>query len=138
MFKAGVAVAMHDLQQLRDLELTMDCPGSSHKFPFSTITSTALRKIIFSATNINHWWVVARRAEDWALLDNQLCGLVNRLRVMGYRHALEAELQFIHVEGNPEACDFTKFLPEFREKGVVTIIDTAHGGRVLHSSIHDR
>ena len=36
-----------------------------------------------------------------------------------------------------KAC-FAMFLPEFREKGLVTIVDAVHGGRVLHSFTHSR
>ena len=41
------------------------------------------------------------------------------------------------MENDPGEYDFIGFLPEFREKGVVTIIDAVHGNRLLHSSVHD-
>ena len=116
----------------------MDFPGSFHKVPLSSITSTELRKIIFSATNANHYWILSRRAEDWGLVDKQMCELVNQLSAMGYRRTLEAELRFINPTGNLEINDYTRFLPGFREKGVVTVVDVARGNRILHCSAHGR
>ena len=75
--------------------------------------------------------------EEWTLLDEELCGLVDRLRATGYRHILEAELRLTKIEDDPGAWDFTKFLPKFREKGAVTVVDAAHGDRLLHSSARD-
>ena len=117
----------------------MGCPSSSHEVPLSSITSTKLRKIIFSEANDNFWRIVGRPADsDWTLVDNQLCELVDRLRAMGYRHTLEAELRFLNMIGNPEIRDFNTFLPKFGEKGVVTVINTIQGRRFLHSSTRDR
>jgi hypothetical protein len=42
------------------------------------------------------------------------------------------------MEDDPGEYDFTEFLPEFREKGIVTIIDAVHGNRVLHPSTLSR
>ena len=64
---------------------------------------------------------------DWALItqdmqqaptDKQMCELVDRLRGMGYRHTLETELRLAKFGGG---YGFTTFLPEFREKGIMTI-----------------
>ena len=57
---------------------------------------------------------------------------------MRYHRTLEVELQFINVNGNPEKLDYATFLPESREKEVVTVVDVVHDDRVLHSSPHDR
>ena len=61
--------------------------------------------------------------EGWTLIDKQLCGLVDRLRAAGYRHTLEAELRLTGIRDDPGKYYFTEFLPEFREKGLVTITD---------------
>lgn len=82
------------------------------------------------------WAVIEIRMEDWALVDKQLCGLVDRLRAMGYRRTLEVELQFVEIGGDPWEYDFTMIFSEFREKGVVIIVDTNDGDRVLYSSAH--
>ena len=65
--------------------------------------------------------------------DDHLCELVDRLRRIGYRHTLEAKLLFELAEDDVSGIDFTAFLPRFREKGVVTIVDDARD-RILHSS----
>ena len=73
----------------------------------------------------------------WGPIDEQLCGLVDRLNVMGYHHTLEAEVRLTAIDGDYEEYDFTKFLPKFREKGVVTVIDAARD-RIFHSSPRNR
>ena len=65
--------------------------------------------------------------------DDQLCELVDRLRRTGHRHTLEAKLRFECTEDDVGVVDFTAFLPRFREKGVVVIVDDACD-RILHSS----
>ena len=68
------------------------------------------------------------------MIDKELCRLVDRLRATGYRHTLEVELRLTKIGHDVRKCVFTKFLPEFREKGIVTIVGGEHGDRVLHSS----
>ena len=72
--------------------------------------------------------------EEWALIDIHICELVDRLRATGYRHVLEVELRLTET-GDPGEYDFTEFLPKFREKGVVIVVDAVHGDRMLHPSI---
>ena len=67
-------------------------------------------------------------------MDEQLCEVVDRLRAMGHRHTLEVQLRFARVEDDSSNNDFTKILPRFEEKGVVTIIDRACGDLVYRSS----
>lgn len=127
-------MTIQNFQQLQELELVVTWPSSPHKV-FSSIASIELRKVIFPVRYINDWEIFAQQTEAGVLVDEQLCGLVDRLRAMGYRHTLEAELRLIEIGDDPEMYDFTIFLPGFREKGVVTIIDVAHGERLLHSSV---
>ena len=109
------------------------CPLHGALLP--SITSVELRKITFRVGCVDDWARVARYTEDWGLVDRQLCELVNRLRATGYGHTLEAELRLMAVEGDDESgkYDFTKFLPKFRERGDVAIVD--HADRVLHRSV---
>jgi len=100
----------------------------------SSITSTELRKITFPVSYTHGWNLFSRGMEVWASTDKLLCGLVARLGRAGYRHTLEVELRLMETEVDFSEHDFTKFLPEFREKGVVTITDAVHGDLVLHSS----
>ena len=60
-----------------------------------------------------------------APVDDQLCELVDRLRRMGHRHTLEAKLRFKFTGVDVSGIDFTAFLPRFRRKGIVTILDDA-------------
>ena len=106
---------------------------------FSSIT-TELRKVSFPAWYSDTAKILAEQKGDWALIDKQLCGLVDRLRAAGYCHTLEAKLRLMGIGDDPGRYDpgehdFAKFLPKFREKGVVTVVDTDHGDRLLHSSI---
>ena len=61
------------------------------------------------------------------------CELVDRLRRMGHRHTLEAKLHFGFPEDGVSRFDLAAFLPRFREKGTVTIVDDTCN-RILHSS----
>ena len=72
------------------------------------------------------------------MIDKQLCGLVDRLRAVGYRHTLEVELRLMAIVDDSGECEFANFLPNFREKGNVTIVDTVYGYRILHFSKHSR
>ena len=129
-------MTIRDFQQLRELELDLTW-SVPHKVFFSSITSTKLRKVSFPALYIHAAKILAEQNGGWASIDEQLCGLVDRLRAAGYCRTLVAELQLMWIEDrDPGEHDFTAFLPKFREKGVVTVVDTDNGNR-LHSSAHD-
>ena len=68
------------------------------------------------------------------LLDQQLCKLVDRLCAMEYRFTLEAEFQLTNIGDDSREYDFTLFLPEFSEKGIMIIVDADDGDRVLYST----
>lgn len=72
---------------------------------------------------VNYFGTFVHQITAWTPIDKELCGVVDRLGVVGYRHTLEAELRVYKVEGDQGEYDFTKLLPEFSEKGVVTIVD---------------
>ena len=95
----------------------------------SSITSTELRRVIFF---VEDWRI--RQIAEWARIDQSLCRLVDRLRAIGYCFALEAEFRLVDIGDYSGKYDFTQFLPEFSEKGIVIFIDAARGGRVLYSS----
>lgn len=66
----------------------------------------------------------AQGMEVWPPLDKLLCELVARLGKAGYHHTLEVELRPTEVGSRSPRqweIDLTRVLPEFREKGVVTI-----------------
>ena len=111
----------------------MDWENPCHKPLLSSITSIELRKVTLLASYMGGSGTSAPEVEMWSSIDEQLSTLVDRLRTMGYRCALEAELRLRDIGGDPGEY-FTKTLPRFREKGIVTVIDAANGGWVLHSS----
>ena len=113
-------------------------PRSTPEILISSINSTEFRKVIILTGKAQDWRYFLRRMGLWAWIDKQLSKLVDRLRAMGHSHTLEAELRFTQLKGDLSEYDFTKFLPQFREKGVLTVTDAAHGGSVVHSSIYDR
>ena len=80
------------------------------------------------------WRISKPEMEAWALIDQHLCRLVDRLRATGYCFTLEAELRLTDIGDDPGKYDFTLFLPEFSEKGIVIIVDAVHGNRVLYST----
>ena len=127
-----------NFQQLRELELKVAQPTSPYAALLSSIISTELRKIFFVVCYTHTWRTFAQRMEGWVSVDKELCELVDRLRARGYHRTLVVELQLMTFGDDPGKYDFTRFLPEFREKGIVAIVDTAHGDRVLHSSARNR
>jgi len=118
--------------------MIVDFQCSYHEVLLPSITSTELRKIVIlprgGTCSYMLFWGQLRL---WASVDKQLCEVVDRLRAMGHPYMLEVELWFTQVEGDPGEIDFTKVLPEFREKGVVTVIDGACGGLTYRSSTHN-
>ena len=118
-------MTIRDFRRLRELSLVVIWPESPNDaLLLSSITSTELRKVIFLVPYLYNWVGFTQHMGQWAFVDEQLCRLVDRLRTTGYHHTLEVELR---LEGDPSEYDFTKVLPGFREKGVLTVIDAVYG-----------
>ena len=109
-------------------------PTSSHSAPILSITSTELRKVVFRVRYVLNRATLADGTEKWTSVDEQLCGLVDKLRARGYHHILEVELEFSKIVCHPGKHDPTHLLPEFRRKGIVTVIDGSSGDR-FHAPI---
>ena len=105
----------------------MDWSTLTHQNLFSAITSTQLRKLVFSTgltfNNLNMHDVFPRGPDKDALVDENLCQLVDRLDRMGCSHTLEVEFRHSGCGDVHRSHDLTKFLPRFRHKGVVTVTD---------------
>ena len=97
--------------------------------------STEPRKVTLPARNMDDSGLFTQEVGAWALSDKQLCGLVDRLRVMGYRRTLEVEFRFMTIGDGTGERGFTRFLPKFREKEATVITDTPDHDRIIHSSI---
>ena len=91
----------------------------------SSINSTNLRKLVFALPDIyrtrNSLW----DSRGWISFDNMICGLVDRLRMSGYRHTLELELQIAYLKLGKQRHE--RFLPKFKEKGLVRIVEVLSG-----------
>ena len=114
------------------LELAEASPSSAYQTLLSSITSTELQKIIFQVSHIDYRQRFGTKLEGWVPIDEQLCQVVDQLRTKGYNRTLVVELRLGKVGSDIEKYCFAKFLPKFREKGVVTIV--ANGDQILHSS----
>ena len=102
--------------------------NSAHESLLPSITSTELRKLVFSLSSI--WNVFPEEDTLWASIDNHLCELVARLGRTGHNHVLEVELRPAqYVDG----LDLTLFFPKFMELGVVNITDPVHDDWSLFS-----
>ena len=110
---------LRDFRQLQELELGVTW-SAPHQTLLSSVTSMEFQKVILSAQYYRNWGVFGRRRGDWVLIDGQLCGLVDRLHAVGCRRTLQVELQIEAID-DPGECDFTVFLPRFKEKGVVSV-----------------
>lgn len=98
----------------------MGLPHSLRMIPLSSITSIELQKITLRVMYVLDGGALPREidAERWALIDEQLCGLVGRLSTMGYCGTLGVELRLMNVGDDPERCDSTQFVPGFRRVGL--------------------
>jgi len=133
-----VEIRIGHFLQLEELELT-GVPGSVHELILSSITSTNLRKITFLVELGGGWRTLAERVGEWTSADGSLSEVVARLGRKGYYHVLEVELRLTKTEDDPGKYEFARFLPRFREKGIVTIVDAVHDNQVLHlSTTHER
>lgn len=131
--QGGVIPTVFNFRQLRELELGGDWPKVTHTVLLSSITSIELRRLIFPSKYLGDPEIFAQQMVEWNPIDEELCGLVGRLRATGYRYNLEVELRLTTTGNDLGKYDFTKFLPKFRERGVVTV---AYYNHLLHSSVH--
>ena len=118
--------------------MTVCSQSSAYRFFLSSIASTELRKIIFLVGDSDHWLNIPSEMKRWASIDEQMCGLVDRLRAMGYCHTLEAEVRLRPEVGDALTIEkISRLLPKFREKGIVSVVDIVHPDRIFHSSVRN-
>ena len=114
--QAGATPAISNFRQLQELQLVVISPSSTYTALLSSITSIELRKIIIFTRSGD----LSTEVGEWDPIDEQLCGVVDRLHSMGYNHTLEVELHPMVIGNDTGEYSFAGFLPKFREKGVVT------------------
>ena len=92
----------------------------------SSITSTNLSKILFSshsqATTLNAFLSLSH----WTEFDDCISALADKLRKLGNQRTLEVEFRFVLVASD-QSKDLKGFLPKFRERGRVRIVDLSDG-----------
>ena len=119
-------------RELRELELYTARPTQVVESLITSITSTNLQKIVFSAQALPKWLADSDVARSRNVIDDSLCQLVDRLRRSGYERTLEVEFQTWELAEWEARSDF-ELLPKFREKGRVGITRTSVW-RAAHSS----
>ncbi|KAF9645177.1 hypothetical protein BDM02DRAFT_3120599 [Thelephora ganbajun] len=116
-FYAESTPSLSRCSELRQLEIDTAFPQEQEQILISSIASTNFRKLVFSRLQPNFL-----KNPCWMPFDDMICELVDRLQVSGYEHTLELELQADSVELGGE-----DFLPKFKEKGLVRIIEVSSG-----------
>ena len=51
----------------------------------------------------------AWQMEAWVLIGRDLCGLVDQLHTVGYRHTLEVDLRLMKIGSEPGEYGFARF-----------------------------
>lgn len=120
------APRLRRFKRLQGLQLTL--PDSDSQVLSST-TSGEFRGVAILAGKIG-----VPHGYSWVLWLMTSCEPVVRLRRMGHRHALDAKLRFRFAEDGVSGINFTAFLPQSGERGIVTIADGSCD-RILRSSI---
>lgn len=121
----GDPLTLKRCAELGRLEVLTILPGEAERAVISSITSINLRTIAFpSDTHGFSSHVLVDRPHYWNHLDNTACGLVNKLRALGYEHTLELEFQLESVD---PTLYLGGFLRNFREKGRVRVVNTSSG-----------
>lgn len=87
----------------------------------TSITSTKLQRIVFSARGLAERLAGSDLAGSCNVIDNCLCQLVDRLRKSGFNRTLGVEFQAWGPAEWELGSDFKRLLPKFGEKGRVRI-----------------
>ena len=72
-------------------------------------------------------WDSPLRDPRWQHVDDLLYDLVNRLRLLGYQHTLEVEVRVVEFMSLKQGLDDEGFLPRFRKKGRVKMLEGRSG-----------
>ena len=69
----------------------------------------------------------------WTSFDDCVSALTDKLRKLGNKRTLEVEFRFESLASDTPV-DYKKFLPKFREKGQVRVVDRS-SGQVLELAV---
>ncbi|KAF9645698.1 hypothetical protein BDM02DRAFT_3119791 [Thelephora ganbajun] len=103
-------------RELRELEICLSSAENAETDLISSISSPNIQKIIFTQSHAFDERFVGD--PSWPRLENSLCRLVDQLE---RKHRLEVEFHVYNMEGGN--VDFETYLPKFREKGRVMVLD---------------
>lgn len=131
----GVPLTLSHCPELRLLQICATIPGKLERAVISSIISTNIRTIIFTPQLQPRYSTLRMQLEDpcWLPLDDALCMLVAKLRMLGYDHTLELEFRLDPVNFDLN-LDPKGFLPKFRERGCVRVLHHSCG-RALEISV---
>ena len=116
---AGTTLDLSRFSSLRQVEFTTVYPEEEERILISSIASTDFQKVVFTPL-VTFDWEVLSVGSLWALFDDAICGLADKLRTLGSQNALEVELCTVFAGfGTKEQQN--RFLPKFREKGRVKV-----------------
>lgn len=129
----GATVTLSHCPELRELEFSVLQPTTRHRTTVSSITSANIRKIIFSHPLIAVTLQALTNDTDWTSFDDCVSVLADKLRGSGNKQTLEVELRTGCMVLDP-LVDYGGFLPKFREKGRVRVVDRS-SGQVLELAV---
>jgi hypothetical protein len=111
--------------ELRELEFSGLLPTEKLQATVSSITSVNFRKITFSQPSVfDSFWALINHL-GWRSFDDCVCALADKLRGLGNIQLLEIEFQ-INYLGLESLANYT-FLPKFREKGRLKVVECSSG-----------
>ena len=113
-----------ELQEIRILDMP---PARSDVALIPSITSTNFRKVVFRSNFRRRSWDSLLRDPCWQHVDDLLYDLVNRPRLLGYQHTLEVEVRVVESMSLKQGLDDEGFLPRFRKKGRVKMLEGRSG-----------
>lgn len=111
--------------ELEEMHILDVFPQEQDLAPISSITSINLRKIILDYVPSDPMEKITwdpLLCVRWPHFDDELCELADRLRLSGHRHILEVVFRMERF-GFGSEVEKREFLPKFREKGRVRVVE---------------
>ena len=119
--------------ELHELEFSTLYPTQIHTATISSVASINIRKITFSPYSLGAMLHTFLNRPYWTSFDDCISALADKLRNLGNEQTLEVEFRFEYLVSDP-LVDYKRFLPKFREKGRVRIVDCS-GRQVLELAV---
>ena len=118
---------LSNCSELHQLVVYTDAPAELQCHVISSIVSRNIRKIVFTGFHPDAMLYTPLDSTSMLPLERAMCGLVDKLRALGYEHTLELEFGF-HSRLFPHILASSRgSFPKFREKGRVIVSDNGSG-----------